>query len=414
MESVGQNGTFPDTMAPTPEALLTSDPTATPAYFTTEQHLLMAVWLGFIGSFGFIANLLTVLVFWCFRSLRTPFHLYLGGIALSDVLVAALGSPFAVASAVGERWLFGRAACVWYAFVNYFLSKGGRVEEGYVRVKKRKEVRVKKRKEVRVKKRKEELRKGIVSIVTMAAMSFSRYWLIIRPQSAQSLETVFGACAVNALAWCYSFFWTIMPVLGWSRFTHVAAMTVCSLDWDHHTPLSKSYIPVAFLSCLFVPLGVIIFSVAKTTMHLRRAAEVEDEVPIEVQAGRKTTRITLVMAGCWLVAWLPYACMALVIAAGGHVSPTIEVLATKFAKTSYIVNTIIYVVMDKEFRKSLVLLLFCGRDPFNIQIEQPAYEKADVYVERLVTAEPMVEMEPVNLRQQGQQEPGREPFGTPL
>ncbi|XP_078673855.1 pinopsin-like [Branchiostoma floridae x Branchiostoma belcheri] len=376
MESVGQNGTFPDTMAPTPEALLTSDPTATPAYFTTEQHLLMAIWLGFIGSFGFIANLLTVLVFWCFRSLRTPFHLYLGGIALSDVLVAALGSPFAVASAVGERWLFGRAACVWYAFVNYFLS--------------------------------------IVSIVTMAAMSFSRYWLIIRPQSAQSLETVFGACAVNALAWCYSFFWTIMPVLGWSRFTHVAAMTVCSLDWDHHTPLSKSYIPVAFLSCLFVPLGVIIFSVAKTTMHLRRAAEVEDEVPIEVQAGRKTTRITLVMAGCWLVAWLPYACMALVIAAGGHVSPTIEVLATKFAKTSYIVNTIIYVVMDKEFRKSLVLLLFCGRDPFNIQIEQPAYEKADVYVERLVTAEPMVEMEPVNLRQQGQQEPGREPFGTPL
>nr|DAC74069.1 TPA_exp: C-type opsin [Branchiostoma belcheri] len=376
MESVGQNGTFPDTMAPTPEALLTSDPTATPAYFTTEQHLLMAVWLGFIGSFGFIANLLTVLVFWCFRSLRTPFHLYLGGIALSDVLVAALGSPFAVASAVGERWLFGRAACVWYAFVNYFLS--------------------------------------IVSIVTMSAMSFSRYWLIIRPQSAQSLETVFGACAVNALAWCYSFFWTIMPVLGWSRFTHVAAMTVCSLDWDHHTPLSKSYIPVAFLSCLFLPLGVIIFSVAKTTMHLRRAAEVEDEVPTEVQAGRKTTRITLVMAGCWLVAWLPYACMALVIAAGGHVSPTIEVLATKFAKTSYIVNTIIYVVMDKEFRKSLVLLLFCGRDPFNIQIEQPAYEKADVYVERLVTAEPMVEMEPVNLRQQGQQEPGREPFGTPL
>ncbi|XP_019648011.1 PREDICTED: pinopsin-like [Branchiostoma belcheri] len=376
MESVGQNGTFPDTMAPTPEALLTSDPTSTPAYFTTEQHLLMAVWLGFIGSFGFIANLLTVLVFWCFRSLRTPFHLYLGGIALSDVLVAALGSPFAVASAVGERWLFGRAACVWYAFVNYFLS--------------------------------------IVSIVTMSAMSFSRYWLIIRPQSAQSLETVFGACAVNALAWCYSFFWTIMPVLGWSRFTHVAAMTVCSLDWDHHTPLSKSYIPVAFLSCLFLPLGVIIFSVAKTTMHLRRAAEVEDEVPTEVQAGRKTTRITLVMAGCWLVAWLPYACMALVIAAGGHVSPTIEVLATKFAKTSYIVNTIIYVVMDKEFRKSLVLLLFCGRDPFNIQIEQPAYEKADVYVERLVTAEPMVEMEPVNLRQQGQQEPGREPFGTPL
>ncbi|XP_066280126.1 pinopsin-like [Branchiostoma lanceolatum] len=375
MASAGQNGTFSamDTMAPTPEAL-TSDPT-TPAYFTTEQHLLMAVWLGFIGSFGFVANLLTVLVFWCFKSLRTPFHLYLGGIALSDLLVAALGSPFAVASAVGERWLFGRAACVWYAFVNYFLS--------------------------------------IVSIVTMATMSFSRYWLIIRPQSAPRLDSLFGACVVNAFAWCYSFFWTIMPVLGWSRFTQVAAMTVCSLDWDHHTPMSKSYIPVAFLTCLLLPLGVIIFSVVKTTMHLRRAAEVEDEVPNEVRVGRKTMRITLVMAGCWLVAWLPYACMALVIAAGGHVSPTVEVLTTKFAKTSYIVNTIIYLIMEKEFRKSLVLLLFCGRDPFDIQVDQPAYEKADVYVERLVTAEPMVEMEPVDLRPR-QQEPAREPFGTPL
>ena len=86
-------------------------------------HLVVAVCLGFIGTFGFLSNFLVLTLFCRYRALRTPMNLLLVSISASDLLVSVLGTPFSFAASTQGRWLIGRAGCVWYGFVNACLGK---------------------------------------------------------------------------------------------------------------------------------------------------------------------------------------------------------------------------------------------------------------------------------------------------
>lgn len=88
-------------------------------------HLLVAVCLGFIGTFGFLSNVLVLTLFCRYRTLRTPMNLLLVSISASDLLVSVLGTPLSFAASTQGRWLLGRAGCVWYGFVNACLGKFG-------------------------------------------------------------------------------------------------------------------------------------------------------------------------------------------------------------------------------------------------------------------------------------------------
>ncbi|CAB1349869.1 unnamed protein product, partial [Coregonus sp. 'balchen'] len=85
-------------------------------------HLVVAVCLGFIGTFGFLNNLLVLTLFCRYRTLRTPINVLLLSVCVSDLLVCVLGTPFSFAAATQGRWLIGRAGCVWYGFINSCLG----------------------------------------------------------------------------------------------------------------------------------------------------------------------------------------------------------------------------------------------------------------------------------------------------
>ncbi|CAG6012232.1 unnamed protein product [Menidia menidia] len=89
-----------------------------PPTLTRTGHVVVAACLGFIGTFGFLSNLLVLALFCRFRALRTPVNLLLVSISASDLLVSVLGTPFSFAASARGRWLIGRAGCVWYGFVN--------------------------------------------------------------------------------------------------------------------------------------------------------------------------------------------------------------------------------------------------------------------------------------------------------
>lgn len=94
-----------------------------PPSLSPKGHLVVAVCLGFIGTFGFISNFLVLALFCRYRALRTPMNLLLVSISASDLLVSMLGTPFSFAASTQGRWLIGRAGCVWYGFVNACLGK---------------------------------------------------------------------------------------------------------------------------------------------------------------------------------------------------------------------------------------------------------------------------------------------------
>lgn len=57
---------------------------------------------------------------------------------------------------------------------------------------------------------------GIVSLVSLSLLSFERYCVVLRstrPDSSQYLR----AWLAVAASWLYSLFWTLPPLLGWSR-----------------------------------------------------------------------------------------------------------------------------------------------------------------------------------------------------
>lgn len=86
-------------------------------------HLVVAVCLGFIGTFGFLNNLLVLVLFCRYKVLRTPINLLLMNISFSDLLVCVLGTPFSFAASTQGRWLIGKKGCVWYGFANSLLGK---------------------------------------------------------------------------------------------------------------------------------------------------------------------------------------------------------------------------------------------------------------------------------------------------
>lgn len=86
-------------------------------------HLVVAVCLGFIGSFGFLNNLLVLVLFCRYKLLRSPINLLLINISLSDLLVCVLGTPFSFAASTQGRWLIGECGCVWYGFANTLFGK---------------------------------------------------------------------------------------------------------------------------------------------------------------------------------------------------------------------------------------------------------------------------------------------------
>lgn len=79
---------------------------------------VVAVFLGSIMVFGFLNNLVVLILFCKFKTLRTPVNMLLLNISVSDMLVCMFGTTLSFASSIKGRWLAGRHGCMWYGFIN--------------------------------------------------------------------------------------------------------------------------------------------------------------------------------------------------------------------------------------------------------------------------------------------------------
>uniref|UniRef100_A0A673NR26 G-protein coupled receptors family 1 profile domain-containing protein n=1 Tax=Sinocyclocheilus rhinocerous TaxID=307959 RepID=A0A673NR26_9TELE len=170
-------------------------------------HLLVAVTLGFIGTFGFLNNLLVLVLFCRHKILRSPINFLLVNICLSDLLVCVLGTPFSFAASTQGRWLIGDTGCVWYGFANSLL--------------------------------------GIVSLISLAVLSYERYCTMMGSMEADATNYRKVAGGV-VMSWVYSLIWTLPPLFGWSH-------------WTTKTANNISCIICLFIFCLIVPFLVIVF-----------------------------------------------------------------------------------------------------------------------------------------------------------
>ncbi|KAL6097580.1 uncharacterized protein ACO6RY_13091 [Pungitius sinensis] len=284
-------------------------------------HLVVAVCLGFIGTFGFLSNFLVLALFCRYRALRTPMNLLLVSISASDLLVSMLGTPFSFAASTQGRWLIGRAGCVWYGFVNACL--------------------------------------GIVSLISLAVLSFERYSTMMKPTVADGRDFR-PALGGIAFSWLYSVAWTVPPLLGWSKYGPEGPGTTCSVDWKTQTANNISYIVCLFVFCLVLPFCVILYSYSRLLQAIRQVSVVSSVVTRHRE--QRVLAMVVVMVACYLVCWLPYGVAALLAAFGPRdlLSPEASITPSLLAKFSTVVNPFIYIFMNKQFYRCFRAFLSCS------------------------------------------------------
>ncbi|XP_013880176.1 vertebrate ancient opsin isoform X2 [Austrofundulus limnaeus] len=283
-------------------------------------HVVVAVCLGFIGTFGLVNNLLVLVLFCRYKLLRSPINLLLMNISVSDLLVCVLGTPFSFAASTQGRWLIGEDGCVWYGFANSLC--------------------------------------GIVSLISLAVLSYERYSTMITPIEADASNYTKISLGI-LLSWVYSLLWTLPPLFGWSHYGLEGPGTTCSVDWTAKTANNISYIICLFIFCLLGPFLVIVFCYGKLLYAMKQVSGIN--ASLSKKREQRVLFMVVIMVICYLLCWLPYGIMALLATFGppGLVSPEASIIPSVLAKTSTVINPVIYVFMNKQFYRCFQSLVRC-------------------------------------------------------
>lgn len=157
--------------------------------------------------------------------------------------------------------------------------------------------------------------------------------------------------------------------------------TTCSVQWHQRTASSRSYIICLFIFCLLLPLLVMIFCYGKILLVLRavslrvsawrtRSSPFAEGGTSDVctfydlQVGgasgeRRETRVlkmVVCMVAGYLLCWMPYGAVAMLASFGppAVVPPTASLIPSLLAKTSTVLNPVIYVRLNHQ----VVIVIF--------------------------------------------------------
>ncbi|KAM7374532.1 hypothetical protein PAMP_007183 [Pampus punctatissimus] len=344
-----------------------SDPAAAGA-LSRVGHTAAAVLLGFILVLGFLGNFLALVVFSRFIDLRTPVNLLLINISVSDMLVCIFGTPISFASSVRGRWLTGSYGCRWYGFSNALF--------------------------------------GIVSLVSLSLLSFERYLVVLHSSSSEYCSQYRRARLAVAASWLYSLVWTLPPLLGWSRartitlnMKHMKSEHMfCVVEqlrargsWHHLLgPMAPALGNSSLLHQLLVHLLPASASAADVlllwedpagcakggeTVHGASSSVCESGICVCLQvtrnkrssAERRESRVLLMVVSMvtgYLLCWMPYGVVAILSSFGrpGVVPPAASLIPSLLAKTSTVLNPVIYVLLNKQFCRCFLYMIRCTSD----------------------------------------------------
>ncbi|XDV51720.1 hypothetical protein PO909_020556 [Leuciscus waleckii] len=145
----------------------------------------------------------------------------------------------------------------------------------------------------------------------------------------------------------------------------------CSCGVDYYTlnpeTENESFVIYMFVVHFSIPLIVISFCYGRLLCAVKVAAAQQQESETTQRAEREVTRMVILMVIAFLICWVPYASVA---------CPIFMTIPAFFAKSSALYNPLIYVMMNKQFRHSVMLILFCGNDPFHDEEEASSTSKS--------------------------------------
>ncbi|XP_075072288.1 opsin-VA-like [Mixophyes fleayi] len=284
---------------------------------------LLTVLMFLITTMSIVENVIVIVVTVKFKQLRQPLNYIIVNLSVADFLVSVIGGSISIATNSKGYFFLGPWACVLEGFAVTFF--------------------------------------GIVALWSLSILAFERYVVICRPLGNLRLRGKHSAIGI-LFVWGFSFIWTIPPTMGWSSYTTSKIGTTCEPNWYSGKMNDQTYIITFLTTCFVLPLMLIFVSYGKVMRKLRKVSDAQSRLGSTRKPEKEVTRMVIIMILAFLICWSPYAAFSILVTAHPTIDldPRLSAIPAFFAKTASMYNPVIYVFMNKQFRRCLLQMMHCS------------------------------------------------------
>ncbi|KAM5180187.1 G-protein coupled receptor 83 [Mantella aurantiaca] len=300
-------------------------------YGTESQNpmvkALLIVAYSFIIVFSLFGNVLVCHVVIKNKRMHSATSLFIVNLAVADILITLLNTPFTLARFVNSTWMFGKGMCHVSRFAQYCSLH--------------------------------------VSALTLTAIAVDRHQVIMHPLKPR-ISTVRGVAYI-AIIWimasCFSLPHAIYQTLFTFEYSEEDIRSLCLPEFPEPSELFWKYLDLATFILLYV-LPLLIISVAYTTvakkLWLRNAiGDVTTEQYFALRRKKKKTiKMLMLVVVLFAVCWFPLNCYVVLLSS--QIIRTNNALYFAFhwfAMSSTCYNPFIYCWLNDNFRSELKALL---------------------------------------------------------
>jgi len=293
---------------------------APPAFFYG-----LAAFMFFLIVTGFPINALTLFVTATNKKLRQPLNFIIVNVAVAGLIMVTFGFTCCFITCLFGYFIFGPLGCI----IEGFMSAMG----------------------------------GQISLWSLVVLAVERYIVVCKPMGSFKFTEAHAGAGVG-FSWIMAASCAIPPLVGWSRYIPEGIQASCGPDYYTNAPgfNNDSYVMYMF-SCHFcIPVVTILFTYGSLVLTVKAAAAQQQDSASTQKAEKEVTRMCVLMVLGFLFAWTPYASYAayLFLNKGIAFSAISMAIPAFFAKSSALVNPIIYVLFNKQFRSCIMQTLGMG------------------------------------------------------
>ncbi|XP_059094298.1 compound eye opsin BCRH2-like [Tigriopus californicus] len=295
--------------------------------------LFFVLW--FISVTG---NGLVIFIFLKTKTLRTPSNMLVVALAFSDfVMIWSQAPPLFINVFMSKHWAFGPLACELYGFLGGVFGCG--------------------------------------SLWMIIMIGYDRYNVIVKGFNGMKITPCIAFLMI-VFSFAYSTALCILPLLKvWGSYKLEGLLLTCSFDYLTDDWINKSFTLFFFLGCFGLPMCFIIYfysQIVYAVVAHERALKAQAK-KMNVESLRSNTdanaesaevriaKVAITNICLWLLAWTPYAAIAMIGQFGGAhlLTPVVTQLPSFLAKTASCFNPIVYAVSHPKYREALTKELPC-------------------------------------------------------
>nr|BAR88301.1 green opsin A2 [Euthynnus affinis] len=312
-----------------------------PQYYLADPIVfkLLAAYMFFLICTGTPINGLTLLVTIQNKKLQQPLNFILVNLAVAGLIMCAFGFTTTFVTSLNGYFIFGPLGC---AIEGFMATVGGQV--------------------------------ALWSLVVLAV---ERYIVVCKPMGSFKFTGAHAGAGVG-FTWVMALACAAPPLFGWSRYLPEGMQCSCGPDYYTLAPgfNNESYVIYMFVIHFFIPVFLIFFTYGSLVLTVKAAAAQQQESESTQKAEREVTRMCILMVIGFLVAWTPYATFAgwIFLNKGAAFTAMTAGIPAFFAKSSAVYNTIIYVLMNKQFRNCMLTTIGMG----NMVEDETSVSKTEV------------------------------------